>query len=860
MAVKPVVYDDSTKKHRPLGSGERMDGLSASSIISADSGNLITTGSDGLAFLSGPGIADPAADNLLEATSAGKLKVDIGRIIEWLDGHPQDAKDIADAIHVVSGDSGNLIHEGSDGGAYMSSAQLAAAIAGLTAAQLQAIAALLAPDLADGLTVVLNAAGKLSVGDISGVAVAASGASAGRALGDRFADVINPKDFGAAGDGVADDTAALQAALDASADAASAGAPVPVYAPGVYKISSPLVVWGGANQEIHICSIAVDCSGWTGGSWAEATGTYTAGTWDGSGRDGSANWTTKLDVYSDRSWYANLSPKNAVPPAVWVRAQRCDLYFGAIDCGEVCPGVYLDATGAVLKNGTFVTHFKAYGITWPPNTNCLLVNPNAQQYELDDANYALQDAPGLLVQGWDSKVIGGHIGRCRPAIEFTPTSSNNIFVELHAWSGDDGKGIAALHDDPVLILDNGGNNNMMYGCYFDSGHIDIYGSLKGLHVFGGYFLANERICSITGGAFRFFAALEDELPYLARIEDVAGATYEFKSHDGNSFEGDYSEINGLISADGANSYLLGYRAKVYRANMHLIPRTTSGAVDYYYKPANPIATEYWIGTKALAVSWYYDALRLSCSDDALITKLFLGAPSTYAGVSSTEDTEAGALALWGSGAARVYLSDTALYPVVDEADTIPSGSLLAPISLGKAAKRWTVVYASTGTINTSDERLKDGIADPDEALMRAWGKVRFKVFRFKDALAKKGEAARLHVGVVAQQVAEAFASEGLDAARYGLFCHDSWEARDAVTTTEIIVEQQEELNPDGTVRTPERTRTETVVVEPARAAGDMYSIRYDEALALECAYQRWLGQKRDAEIEALKARLAALER
>lgn len=158
MAVKPVVYDDSTKKHRPLGSGEKMDGLSASSIISADSGNLIATGSDGLAYATGSGIIDPAADNLLEATSGGKVKMDVDRLAEWLDGHPADAKIIADALNVVSGDSGNIIHEGSDGGAYMSSAQLAAAIAGLGAAQLQSLLAA----FADGQTIVVSG-GKLVV-------------------------------------------------------------------------------------------------------------------------------------------------------------------------------------------------------------------------------------------------------------------------------------------------------------------------------------------------------------------------------------------------------------------------------------------------------------------------------------------------------------------------------------------------------------------------------------------------------------------------------------------------------------------------------------------------------------------------
>lgn len=151
--------------------------------------------------------------------------------------------------------------------------------------------------------------------------------------------------------------------------------------------------------------------------------------------------------------------------------------------------------------------------------------------------------------------------------------------------------------------------------------------------------------------------------------------------------------------------------------------------------------------------------------------------------------------------------------------------------LGSSSFRYSTIFASTGSINTSDEREKTSIADPDEALMRAWGKVNFKVFQFKDAVEKKGSNARLHVGVIAQQVIEAFASEGLDATRYGLLCYDKWEDEyedvEVVDTPEVVAE-------DGTV-TPAKTHVEHRLVTPA---GDRYGIRYEEALALECAYLR----------------------
>jgi len=108
-----------------------------------------------------------------------------------------------------------------------------------------------------------------------------------------------------------------------------------------------------------------------------------------------------------------------------------------------------------------------------------------------------------------------------------------------------------------------------------------------------------------------------------------------------------------------------------------------------------------------------------------------------------------------------------------------SGAAVAPgtdnvMSLGTSGFRWTTVYATTGTINTSDANEKEQIADLTAAELAVAKRIKglFKTFKFKDAVVAKGNGARIHVGVIAQDVQAAFAAEGLDANRYGIFCSD----------------------------------------------------------------------------------------
>jgi len=122
--------------------------------------------------------------------------------------------------------------------------------------------------------------------------------------------------------------------------------------------------------------------------------------------------------------------------------------------------------------------------------------------------------------------------------------------------------------------------------------------------------------------------------------------------------------------------------------------------------------------------------------------------------------------------------------------------------LGMSYARWKEVYAAIGTINTSDEREKTEIKPITDEVLKAWEKVNYVSYRWKE------NTDIINFGVIAQQVVEAFKSEGLNALDYGIVVYDEWD---------------DIHNDSGDL---------------LHVAGNRYGVRYDQAMVLESALVR----------------------
>jgi hypothetical protein len=95
----------------------------------------------------------------------------------------------------------------------------------------------------------------------------------------------------------------------------------------------------------------------------------------------------------------------------------------------------------------------------------------------------------------------------------------------------------------------------------------------------------------------------------------------------------------------------------------------------------------------------------------------------------------------------------------------------ANVTLGSSDTRFKDIYRSGSTYSTSDRNMKQDIRELTDAErnVAVACKGLLKAFRFIDAVEKDGDDANIHFGVIAQELAEAFEAEGLDANDYQVY-------------------------------------------------------------------------------------------
>lgn len=143
-------------------------------------------------------------------------------------------------------------------------------------------------------------------------------------------------------------------------------------------------------------------------------------------------------------------------------------------------------------------------------------------------------------------------------------------------------------------------------------------------------------------------------------------------------------------------------------------------------------------------------------------------------------------------------------------------------NLGSASERWSQVYAATGTIQTSDERLKQDFRQLTAAEKAAAIDIKNNIglYRFKDAVLEKGDQAREHVGILAQKVIQVLTDHGLDWRKYSFICFDEWQkVDDQIVTIPAVYDENGVL-----------VKEEQINLIKGQPAGDRYSIRYDELI------------------------------
>ena len=164
------------------------------------------------------------------------------------------------------------------------------------------------------------------------------------------------------------------------------------------------------------------------------------------------------------------------------------------------------------------------------------------------------------------------------------------------------------------------------------------------------------------------------------------------------------------------------------------------------------------------------------------------------------------------------------------------------LNLGNGSHRWAVVYAKTGSINTSDRNEKNTITniDPEQAEKLIMG-LKPSTFKFND-----GTSGRTHWGLISQDIEELLPQIGMSDLDFAGFIKSPKTEDYYEDVSEVITDEE-----TGGEKTVTRKELKTRTIEGEY----VYALRYSEFIApLIC-----MVQNQQKQIQDLERRLSALE-
>lgn len=791
-------------------------------------------------------------------------------------------------------------------------------------------------------------------GSITGaIPVVATGTTEPRPLKDRFADIINVKDFGAKGDGVTDDTEAIQRALDAPGKRT-------VYIPkGIYKITSTLMVHSGAKivgsgvgSYLPLSELTPD----TNGTIILASG---AGASIHQVSDGISNWSVSggvlenpsplsdglseysiLSFMNDDATESHGATKKTFSCALKIEIGARDVTIegirvmpsyngldgyinrldGLSDAWDV--GIWVEsAHQCTFNNCDFVGHWRmaallqtassydtsVYGINAGAEHNvyrqCIFQGLRGVCIRAADLFKILEASTDTITIPWtpnspfnfdEGTIRAGDSQWTTEKYTYTGTTVSNGFLTFTGVSPSPSKLALSTSSIVVAATDTGGTSQTtfdtckIYGFDHDNGllassfglgqstAVEICGwALSGIQFPGTKIQTQESVLvhlvNATGTNFGPSCSMEHITAFTnestgARViinSDAQNNTYAQYPVGGTSttffdmvqingadvgpigeiHPEKYTEDTGLclpnIYRYAGRFGFLGFTINPKNGfHEYSCPKITNFVDDNSYTRLSFSPSGTSINTK----NTFY--VRDSNNNNIFTVSEQYEACTFYKNTypSNTDSIDLGiANRLWRSVYAKNILASTYIMPTDD-----------GLVPLGSGSRHFTSVYAMNGTIQTSDIREKQNISYFSEELLDAWGDVEFRSFLFNEAVDRKGAGARIHSGMIAQQIVSAFQKHGLDATRYGLLCYDAW---DDEYEDVVIIDSEESFDINGNKISEEQRHIESQL---KRSKGDRYSIRYSEALCLEAAYQRRRADRIEARLAALEKKLGSV--